>query len=329
MKTVSVVASCFNEEDNVDELYRRVVAVFDRVGRYQLELILIDNASEDRTAERLRALAQRDHRVKVILGARNFGHIRAPFHAMMQATGDAIIQMASDLQDPPELIEAFLDGWERGYKKVVAVKPSSHASTFFYYFRKLYYAVLNRISELPLVENFTGFGLFDRVIIDNIRSMNDPYPYFRGLVNEVGFDALPVEFVQPARQHGVSKVRIGALYDLAMLGITNYSKVPLRMATIGGFILATLNLLVALGYLIYKLLRWGEFAVGQAPLVIGTFFLFSMQLFFTGLLGEYILAIHRHVLHRPLVVERERINFERSPDEHRPHASATDCPRAD
>ncbi len=309
MALISVVTPCFNEEDNVDEFHRRVVAVFERWPQHRLELLFIDNASSDRTSERLRALAAADARVKVILNARNFGHVRSPMHAVLQASGDAIIAMAADLQDPPETITAFIEGWERGYRKVVAVKPVSQEHSLMFGLRRLYYGTLNRISEIPLLENFTGFGLYDRSVIEYIRKLDDPYPYFRGLVSEVGFDTLIVEFDQPRRLRGVTKNNFYTLYDIAMLGITNHSKLPLRIATIGGFAMSGLSLLVAFGYTIYKLVFWDEFAVGQAPLVIGLFFLFSVQLFFIGLLGEYVLAIHRHVLKRPLVVEKERINF--------------------
>jgi len=309
MSRISVVAPCYNEEDNVDELHRRVAAVFAGFPEHELEMLFIDNASSDGTSERLRALAARDPRVKVILNARNFGHIRSPMHAILQAAGDAVIPMASDLQDPPEMLKAFIDGWERGYRKVVAVKPVSRDNVLAFALRKLFYSTLNRISEIPLIENFTGFGLYDRSVIDYIKGLDDPYPYFRGLVSEVGFDTLIVEFEQPRRLRGVTKNNFYTLYDIAMLGITNHSKLPLRIATIGGFAMSALSLFTAFVYFVYKLVRWDEFAVGQAPLVIGLFFLFGVQMFFIGLLGEYVLAIHRHVLHRPLVVEKERINF--------------------
>ncbi|MBF0134902.1 MAG: glycosyltransferase family 2 protein [Magnetococcales bacterium] len=309
MKKISVVASCFNEEENVEELYRRVVLVFENLARYELEMVLIDNASTDATAAKLRGLAQRDKRVKVILNARNFGHIRSPMHAFLAATGDAVITMVSDLQDPPELIPAFLEAWEEGFLKVVAVKPTAQENFIVFNLRKLFYRFLNAISEIPLINNFTGFGLYDRIVVEHMRALQDPYPYFRGLVNEIGFAMKTVTFDQPRRVRGLTKNNFFTLYDIAMLGITNHSKLPLRMATIGGFLMSAFSLLVALGYLMYKLMFWNEFALGLAPMVIGLFFLFSVQMFFVGLLGEYILAIHRHVLNRPLVVEKERINF--------------------
>ena len=309
MSLISIVAPCYNEEDNVDELYRRVVAVFDAWPHHTLELLFIDNASSDRTSDRIRALAAGDRRVKAIFNARNFGHIRSPMHGVLSASGDAVVPMASDLQDPPEMIRTFVEGWERGYKKVVAVKPVSNSHPVMFALRRLYYSVLNRISEIPLINDFTGFGLYDRSIIDYLRKLNDPYPYFRGLVSEVGYDTMVVTFEQPRRMRGVTKNNFYTLYDIAMLGITNHSKLPLRVATMGGFAMSAASLAVAIAYLVYKLVNWYAFEVGQAPLVIGLFFLFSVQLFFIGLLGEYVLAIHRHVLNRPLVVEKERINF--------------------
>ena len=309
MSLISVVAPCYNEEDNVDELYRRVVAVFEAWPHHALELLFIDNASSDRTSDRLRALAAGDPRVKVIINARNFGHIRSPMHGVLSASGAAVVPMASDLQDPPEMIRTFVEGWERGYKKVVAVKPVSNSNPVMFALRRLYYSVLNRISEIPLINDFTGFGLYDRSIIDYLRRLNDPYPYFRGLVSEIGYDTLVVMFEQPRRLRGVTKNNFYTLYDIAMLGITNHSKLPLRVATMGGFVMSAMSLAVAVTYLVYKLANWYAFDAGQAPLVIGLFFLFSVQLFFIGLLGEYVLAIHRHVLNRPLVVEKERINF--------------------
>ena len=310
MKRITVLAPCYNEEDNVRELYDRVRKVFDDLGTYQFEIIFIDNASQDRTVPILRALATEDPRVRVIVNLRNFGHIRSPFHGLMQARGDAVIGMASDLQDPPELIPQFLEKWEEGFKVVVGVKSKSEESPLFFAVRKAYYNLVGAMSEVGLVKNFTGFGLYDQSVIEQLRQIDDPYPYFRGLICDLGYPRAEIEFTQSTRKRGFTKNNLYTLYDMAMLGITSHSKVPLRLATMFGFLVAGLSLLVALGYFLYKLIFWDSFQVGMAPLVIGLFFFSSVQLFFIGILGEYIGSIHTHVMKRPLVVEKERINFD-------------------
>ena len=309
MKLISVVSPCYNEQDNVEALYEAVRAIFARLPQYEYEHIFIDNASRDRTEERLRAIARRDPNVRVILNTRNFGHIRSPVHAIMQARGDAVIGMASDFQDPPDLIPTFLEKWEEGYKIVLGVKEQADESGLFYAVRGRYYRTLARISDTQLVQQATGFGLYDRVVVDAIRRMNDPYPYFRGLLAEVGYDVARVPFRQPPRRRGVTSQNFYTLYDIAFLGIVTHSKVPLRLATMIGFATATLSLLLALGYLIYKLLFWQEFSLGLAPLIIGLFFLSSIQLFFVGIVGEYIGSIYTQVRNHPHVFEKERINF--------------------
>ena len=263
----------------------------------------------DGTQEILRKLAAGNPRLKIIFNARNFGHIRSPYHAMMQVEGEAVIYMASDLQEPPELIPAFIKKWEEGAKAVVAIKDSSDESPLFFAVRKLYYRLVEGLAETKTIQNFTGFGLYDRAIMEYCRGLNDPYPYFRGLIAEIGLPIERVSYHQPLRQRGFTKNNLYTLYDMGMLGITNFSKVPLRLAAMLGFAMALLSLLVAIGYLVYKLLFWQNFAVGTAPMVIGLFFFASVQLFFIGILGEYIGAIHTQVLKRPLVVEKERINF--------------------
>ena len=310
MKLISVVSSCYNEEENVEPLYEAVKAIFAGLPQYRYEHILIDNASKDRTAERLRAIAARDANVKVILNTRNFGHIRSPYHGILQARGDAVIGMASDFQEPPELIPEFLRKWEEGYKLVLAVKEQAAESGLFYAIRDRYYRTLGRIAEIEIVRQATGFGLYDRVVVEALRRMNDPYPYFRGLLAEVGYEVARVPFKQAARRRGVTSQNFYTLYDLAFLGIVNHSKVPLRLATMIGFGTAILSLLVALGYLVYKLMFWQEFTVGIAPLVIGLFFLSSVQLFFVGIVGEYIGSIYTQVRNHPHVFEKERINFD-------------------
>jgi polyisoprenyl-phosphate glycosyltransferase len=310
LKLVSVVTPCFNEEGNVRELWEQVRAVFEKLGRYRYEHIFIDNASTDKTVETLRQIAAGDRHVKVIVNQRNFGPVRSPHHAFLQATGDAVISLSADLQDPPSLIPTFLERWEQGFKVVVGVKRTSKESWGMFLVRTLYYRLLHRLSDVTLIQHATGFGLFDKVFVDMVRALEDPYPYTRGLIAEFGFECATIPYDQPARKHGTSKHSFYTLYDVAMVGITSHSKLPLRLATIFGFALSALSLLVAIGYFVYKLIFWNSFPVGIAPMVIGLFLSFSVQLFFMGMLGEYIAVIHTRVMKRPLVVEKERINFD-------------------
>ena len=293
----------------MEELVARVAKLMENLPQYDYEQIIIDNASTDGTQEILRKLASSNPRLKIILNSRNFGHIRSPYHGMLQASGDAVIYLASDLQEPPELIPDFIKKWAQGAKAVVGIKNSCAESVIFFAVRRLYYGLVEKLADTKTIQNFTGFGLYDRAIIDYCKCLGDPYPYFRGLIAEIGLPVNRIDYHQPLRIRGFTKNNFYTLYDIAMLGITNFSKVPLRLATMVGFFAATLSLLVAVGYLIYKLLFWQNFAIGTAPMVIGLFFFASVQLFFIGILGEYIGAIHTQVLKRPLVVEKERINF--------------------
>jgi glycosyltransferase involved in cell wall biosynthesis len=311
-KLISVVTPCFNEEGNVDELHRRIVAQFEQLPEYDFEHIYIDNASTDGTVAAIRRLAGTDSRAKAIFNTRNFGIIRSSNHALLQARGDAIINMASDMQEPPELIVEFVRKWEEGFKVVVGVKPQSKETPSMFVLRRLYYATIGRIADVELIPHYTGFGLYDREVIELVRHIDDPYPYFRGLIADLGFEHAEIPYVQPLRIRGVTKSNFYALYDMAMLGITGHSKVPIRLATMSGFALSALSLLVAIGYLVYKLLYWDSLSLGMAPILIGFFFFASVQLFFIGILGEYIANIHTQVQKRPLVVERERINFEKA-----------------
>jgi glycosyltransferase involved in cell wall biosynthesis len=309
-RLISVVSGCYNEEGNVRECYEQVKKIFQEIGRYRYEHIFIDNASQDRTAAILREIAAKDKNVKVILNARNFGHIRSPHYAMLQARGDAVISLVSDLQDPPELIKEFIAKWEEGFLIVVAVKQESEESIVFFTIRRMYYELVSHLAEIELNKNATGFGLYDRRFIDILAEIDDPYPYFRGLVSEIGFPSAKIPYVQPVRKRGITSNNFYRLYDMAMLGITNHSKVPLRLATMLGFTVSFLSFIIALFYLVFKLLFWQQFTLGLAPLIIGLFFFGSVQLFFIGILGEYIGAIHTQVLKRPLVIELERLNFE-------------------
>jgi polyisoprenyl-phosphate glycosyltransferase len=310
MKLISIVTPCFNEEDNVEELHARLCRVREQLPGYRFEHIFIDNASTDSTVERIKGIIARDLTVRLIVNARNFGHIRSPYYAMMQAQGDAVVSLASDLQDPPELIPDMVAAWEKGFRVVAAVKQVSRESRAMWFVRSSYYRLARKLADVQLLEHFTGFGMYDRRVIDIMRTLDDPYPYFRGLVAELGFEVARIPFAQPGRARGITKNNFYTLYDMAMLGITSHSKIPIRLATMAGFALSIISLLISLSYLVLKLVLWDRFQVGTAPLLIGMFFFGSVQLFFIGLIGEYVASIHTQVLRRPLVVERERVNFE-------------------
>ena len=312
---VTILTPCYNEEGNVRELYEQVKAAMAIVPDCDYDHLFIDNASTDQTVAILRELAATDRRVKVIVNTRNFGHIRSPYHAFLQARGDAVLGIVADLQDPPELIPQFVAKWREGYKVVIGVKNGSRESWLMYRLRRAYYWLVAKLSsDVELVHNFTGFGLYDREVVEQFRATDEQYPYFRGLVSDFGYARAEIPYLQPARKKGVTKNNFFTLYDMAMLGVTSHSKVPLRLATMAGFALSILSLLVALAYLVLKLAWWNTFDLGLAPLVIGVYFLGAVQLFFIGLLGEYIGSIHTQVHKRPLVVERERINFEATAD---------------
>jgi glycosyltransferase involved in cell wall biosynthesis len=313
IQTISVLTPCYNEADNVEALYERVKAVFDGLGVYAYEHVFIDNASIDGTAGILRRLAAKDRRVKVIVNTRNFGHVRSPYYAMLQCSGDAVIGMAADLQDPPELIPAFLEKWREGYKVVLGVKASAEESPLMFAIRRIGYRVIDRLSEVEQVRNCTGFGLYDKAFISVLRRLPDPYPYFRGIVAELGFRYATIPYTQPKRAAGVTKNNLYRLYDLGMQGIVNHSKVPLRLATMIGFVASVVSFTAAVGYFIAKLLFWYRLPIGFAPVIIGLFCVASVQLFFLGVLGEYIGSIYTQVRNRPLVVEQERINFDDGP----------------
>ncbi|MDP3588626.1 MAG: glycosyltransferase family 2 protein [Sulfuricurvum sp.] len=309
MKHISIITACYNEEENIAEVYTRVKDVFANLPEYQYEHVFIDNASEDRTVEILRAIAQSDTNIKVIINARNFGHIRSPFHGMMQCTGDAVISIVADLQDPPEMIVDFIRKWEEGYKIVIGVKEQSYEAQWMFKLREAYYRLLHNLSEVEIFKGFTGFGLYDKKIIDFMHEFDDPYPFFRGLIAEIGFKAAKIPYTQPARPRGISKNNFYTLYDIGILGIINNSKVPLRIATFLGFLLSFVSFMTAIVYTVVKLFNWDSMPLGIAPLIIGGAFMFGMVLFFLGIIGEYIGAIYTQVLKRPRVFEAERINF--------------------
>jgi len=310
MKLISVVSPCYNEEGNVEILVERVRELFANLPQYRYEHIIIDNHSTDRTVDILRGIAKNDPNVKVIVNARNFGHIRSPQHAFFQAKGDAVIVLLSDLQDPPEMILDFLREWEAGFPIVVAIKNRSDENGLMYRVRSAYYRTVARLTDVKVLEHFTGFGLYDRRVVDIMRrDFQDPQPYFRGQIAEIGLPHKELFYNQKRRMRGITKNNFYTLYDMAMLGITNLSKVPLRLVIFGGFVFAFLSLIAGFGYLIAKLVFWNHFELGLAPTMIGLFFLGSVQLVALGIIGEYVGSIHTIVQNRPLVTEKERINF--------------------
>lgn len=311
---ISVATGCLNEEGNLQEFYDRVINVLNEFPEYSYEIIIADNCSTDGSRDILRHLASIDHNFKVIFNANNFGPIRSGYNGFLQATGDAVILMSSDLQDPPELISNMIKKWEEGYHVVAAIKTQSDTTSAMNYIRMLYYWLLSKFSETDhIIQNFTGFGLYDRKVMNALKLYKDPVPYFRGFISEIGFRRANIKFVQPLRKHGQSKHSLFSLYDVAMTGFVNHSKLPLRLATFSGFSLAGVSLLVALVYFIFKLVRWNTFTMGLAPLVIGLFFFSAVQLIFIGIIGEYVGAILTQVKNHPLAIEDEKLNFDEPP----------------
>ena len=309
-KLISIISPTYNEEDNVNELYERVISVMAMFPKYDYEYLIIDNASTDGTEKKLKEISKKDKRVKIIINTRNFGHIRSPYWGIIQTKGDATVYLASDLQDPPELIADLIKLWEEGNKIVLATKPVSSTNVVIHSLRRIYYRVLQFISEVDLIRDTTGFGIYDRVVIDKIREINDPYPYLRGLVCELGYSIKTINFNQPARVRGISKNNFYSLFDIAMLGIVSHSVMPIRVASIFGVILGLISLSLSFFALIAKLIWWESFPIGVAPLYVLILFLFGILFIFIGMLGEYIGSIHGYLQKRPIVVERERINFE-------------------
>lgn len=311
MNTISIVVPCYNEEENVEALYEAISEVFQKnLPEYCYELIFIDNDSRDSTRELIRGLCQKDKGVKGIFNAKNFGQFNSPYYAMLQSTGAATILMAADFQDPVEMIPQYVREWEKGYKIVIGIKESSKENRVMYWMRSCYYKMIKKLSDVEQIEHFTGFGLYDARFIKVLKELDDPTPFLRGIVAELGFRRKEIPYEQPKRRAGKTSNNFYRLYDAAMLSITSYTKVGLRLATIFGSICSLISMVVALIYLVMKLMYWDRFPAGMAPLLIGMCFLGSVQIFFIGLVGEYILSINARVMKRPLVIEEERINFE-------------------
>lgn len=311
MKKISIIIPCYNEEENVGPMAQALTDMFAKdLPNYDYEIVFIDNDSSDLTRPRLRQICKENKKVKAIFNAKNFGQFSSPYYGMLQTTGDCTVSMCCDFQDPVELVPKYVHEWENGYKIVIGIKTSSKESKLMYGLRSLYYKVIKKFSNVEQIEHFTGSGLYDRDFVDVLRDLKDPKPFLRGIVGELGYKRKEIEYEQPERRAGKTHNNWYTLYDAAMLSITSYTKIGLRLATIGGGVLACISLLIAFVYFILKLCMWNDFPAGMAPVTIGMFILGSIQIFFIGFLGEYILNINDRVMNRPLVVEEERLNFD-------------------
>ena len=309
-KTITIVSPTYNEEANILLFYEKVNNAIKNISMYNFEFLFIDNASTDRTLDLLKGLAKKSKQVKIIVNTRNFGHIRSPYWGIIQSHGDATIYLASDLQDPPELIQSFINAWENGFKVVLGVKPESKLNFIDHQLRKIYYKLLNKISDVSIIENSTGFGIYDKEVLNEVRKINDPYPFLRGIIAELGYETKQIPFLQESRTRGVTKNNFYTLYDIGMLGIINHSITPIRIVSLIGFFVGSISFLIALIFTILKFIYWNSFPLGLSPIIIGMFFMFGLILFFIGIVGEYIGSIHKYLQKRPVVVEKERINFD-------------------
>lgn len=311
MKKISVLIPCYNEEENVEAICDAVIEVLQKeCSQYDYEVVFIDNYSTDKTRGLLRGICERNKKVKAIFNAKNFGQFNSPFYGMLQTTGDCVISMVCDFQDPVELIPQYVREWEKGYKIVIGIKTNSEENKIVYALRSLYYKFIKKFSEVDQIEHFTGSGLYDRSFIEVLRQLDDPKPFLRGIVAELGYERKEIPYVQPKRKAGKTKNNWYTLYDAAMLSITSYTKIGLRLCTLFGFLFGLVSGLIGIVYLIYKLIYWESFIVGMAPVAIGMFFIGAVQLIFIGMLGEYIISINQRIMKRPLVIESERLNFD-------------------
>ena len=310
MKKISVLIPCYNEAENVGPISRAVTEILEKeLPQYDYELVFIDNDSTDGTRDIIRGLCADNPRIKAILNARNFGQFNSPYYGMLQVPGACVIEMVADFQDPVEMIPKYIHEWEKGYKIVIGIKTSSKENRLMYWLRSCYYKTIKKLSDVEQIEHFTGSGLYDREFIEVLRNLDDPTPFLRGIVAELGYRRKEIPYEQPRRRAGKTHNNFYRLYDAAMLSVTSYTKAGLRLATIFGSICAVVSMLIAMVYLVMKLIWWDRFPAGMAPMLIGMLFLGSVQLFFIGFLGEYIMSINQRVMKRPLVIEEERINF--------------------
>lgn len=314
---ISIMIPCYNEVENARPIYEAVRDELEtKLPEYDYEILFIDNCSQDGTRDILEAICAENKRVKAIFNAKNFGQFNSPYYGILQTTGDCTITICADFQDPVELIPVFVREWEKGYKIVCGIKTASKENGFVYFLRSCYYKAIKKMSSVEQIEHFTGFGLYDKSFVQVLRDLKDPTPFLRGIVAELGYARKDIEYTQPQRRAGKTHNNWYSLYDAAMLSFTSYTKVGLRIATFAGFAVAGLSFLVALVYLVMKLVYWDRFLAGSAPVLISTCFLGGVQLFFIGLLGEYIMNMNARIMNRPLVVEEKRLNFdEEKPDE--------------
>lgn len=316
MKTISVLIPCYNEEENVEPIARAVTGILSKeLPQYDYELVFIDNDSQDNTRRILRRLCGENPRIKAIFNARNFGQFNSPYHGLLQVTGDCVIAMVADFQDPVELIPQYVKAWEEGYKIVIGIKTSSKENPIMYWLRSCYYKTIRKLSDVEQIEHFTGSGLYDRECIEVLRKLDDPTPFLRGIVAELGYKRKEIPYEQPKRRAGKTHNNFYRLYDAAMLSVTSYTKAGLRLATFVGAISCGLSLAVAFAYLVMKLIWWDRFPAGMVPMLLGMLFLGSVQIFFIGMVGEYVLSINQRLMKRPLVIEEERLNFTKKESE--------------
>ena len=309
MKKISVLVPCYNEEENVEAISAAILEQLNKLSDYDYELVFIDNCSKDKTRNIIEDLCSKNQKIKAIFNAKNFGQFNSPYHGMLQLAGDCVILMCADFQDPVEMIPKFVSEWEKGYKIVCGIKASSKENKIMRFLRTCYYKIIKKMSDVEQIEHFTGFALYDRSFIEVLRKLDDPTPFLRGIVAELGSERKDIIYEQQKRKAGKTKNNFYALYDAAMLSFTSYTKIGLRIATFLGVFIGIVSLIIGVIYLILKLLFWDNFSAGTVPILIGVFFFGALQLFFIGLIGEYIMAINTRVMKRPLVVEDKRINF--------------------
>ena len=310
-KKISIMVPCYNEEENVVPLSEAVIATLEKdLPEYDYEILFIDNCSKDKTREKLILLCSKNKKIKAIFNTKNFGQFNSPYYGLCQTTGDCTICLCADFQDPIDMIPKLVHEWENGYKIVCGIKTSSKENKIMYFLRGVYYKAIKKMSEVEQIEQFTGFGLYDKSFIQVLRDLKDPTPFLRGIVAELGPERKEIPYEQQERRAGKTSNNWYRLYDAAMLSFTSYTKIGLRLATFIGFGLSAVSVVIAIIYFILKLLHWNDFPAGMTPILLGVFVIGSMQLFFIGLLGEYIMNMNARLMNRPLVIEQERINFD-------------------